>query len=85
MKIILIFVFSSSKSVILIVILMCFLPSNCSHFPSDLLFLSIISFGASESIISPVVSMLFSRFLEIFVLLFVFVNLFFFIRVLLIG
>ena len=62
MKIIFNFVFSSSENVIFLVILMRFLPSNGSHFPSDLLFLSIISFGSSKSINALVILMLFSKF-----------------------
>ena len=81
MKIILNFVFSSSKSVILLVILMRFLPSNGSHFPSDLLFLSIISFGSSKSIIVLVILMLFSKFSWKYSFFIWFVTIFFFIGI----
>ena len=62
MQIILNFVFSSTKNVIFLGFFMDFLPSNLTHFPWDLLFLSRISFWTSESIISLVILILFSRF-----------------------
>ena len=56
------------KNVIPIVFFMDFLPSNSSHFLWDLLFLSRISFGTSESIISLLILILFSRFSWTFIL-----------------